>query len=463
MVESPVPRECDLLVRNGTLVTMDAERRVISDGALAVVDRTIVSVGRDTDLAEEFSPRRVIDARGAVVHPGYIDAHVHVSHATARGALSDTVGFDDGMLFYAAWWRELTPFDESASALGVATELLTNGTTCMVEAGTALDPDLVAEAATTAGIRAVVADPWLWDVPNLAGAEERRIRPSLERSLDLLGSQLHRNAADGLVRGYVALYGIGTSSDTLVEAGKDAARQAGAIFCQHQSYAPADVDRDRLRFGEDPLLHYERLGVLDEQTMFVHMNLLSDDEIEVVSKSGMGVVACLSSEMSWGTGGSLVSRHDELHHRAVPVALGCDSANSALRWDTSEQALLALLTARERRRSREALTTLDALELLTVEAARAIGLGHLIGSLEVGKRADIVVRSNDALVANPLTDVFQNLVLTQRAATVDTVLVDGEVVVEAGTPTRVSLANVIELVRESATEMMARIGLNFAA
>lgn len=462
-MERRQPRACDVLIRNATVLTMDRERRVIRDGAVAVQGREIASVGHDDELAAEFSARHVIDAKGAVVHPGYIDAHVHVSHATARGALSDTVGFNDGMLFYAAWWRELQPFDEQASALSVATELLLNGTTCMVEAGTALDPNLVADAAVKVGIRALVADPWLWDVPNLAGAEDRRIKPSLERSLELVGSQLQRNSDDGLVRGYVALYGIGTSSDTLVEAGKKAARDAGAIFCQHQSYAHADVERDRERFGVDPILHYDELGVLDEQTMFVHMNLLTEAEVDAVRQSGMSVVACVSSEMSWGTGGSLVARHDELHHRGVPVALGCDSANSALRWDTSEQALLALLTARERRKARDAMTALDALELLTVRAATAIGLGDIIGSLEHGKRADIVVRSNDELIANPVADVYQNLVLTQRSATVHTVLVDGQVVVDAGDPVRIDTSEVVELVRASASAMLERIGLDSAA
>lgn len=454
------PQSCDLMVRHGHLLTMDADRRVFPDGALAVIGRDIVAVGADDEISLDFAPDRVIDARGAAVHPGYIDGHVHVSHASARGALPDTAGFEEGMLFYGAWWRELRSSDEYASALGVATELLRNGTTCMVEAGTALDPGRVAEAVRTVGIRALVADPWLWDVPNLAGSEDRRIKASLERSLEIVGTELARNADDDLVRGYVALYGIGTSSDELVVAAKDVARANEALFSQHQSYAQPDAARDRDRFGVDPLVHYQRLGVLDDDTTFVHMNVLSDAESDAVVGSGMGVIACISSAMSWATGGSLIARHDELHKGRVPIAFGSDSANSALRWDTSEQGLLALLTARERRNSRDALTPKDILEMLTIDGASAIGLDHMIGSLEAGKRADMVIRSEDSVVANPRTDVVQNMILTQRASTVDTVLVDGRVMLQGGSPVGVDESEVAELVHTSAREMLERIGID---
>ena len=453
-------RSCDLMVRHGHVLTMGPRRDVFTDGAIAIVDGEIVAVGTDDDVSEAFTPSRVIDAKGAAVHPGYIDGHVHVSHASSRGALSDSAGFEEGMLFYGAWWRELRSSDEYASALGVATELLRSGTTCMVEAGTALEPDNVAEAIRSVGIRGLVADPWLWDVPNLAGSEDRRIKPSLKRSLDLVGTELTRNEGDDLVRGYVALYGIGTSSDELVLAAKEVARSNGALFAQHQSFTPTDAKRDRDRFGVDPLEHYQRLGVLDANTMFVHMNVLSDAEAETVVTTGMGIVACISSAMSWATGGSHIARYDQLHDRQVPIAFGSDSSNSALRWDTSEQGLLALLTARERHRSRDALSPHDVLEVLTIRAATAIGLDHMIGSLEVGKRADIVIRSEDSVLASPRTDVVQNMILTQRASTVDTVVVDGKVVLESKAPVRVDESEVAELVDTSAREMLDRIGMS---
>lgn len=457
---SEAPR-FDLLVRNATVVTMNRCRTIIDGGSVAVRGREIAAVGPDREVARLGTAEKVIDAGGAVVHPGYIDAHVHVSHANARGAFPDTVGFEEGMLLYARWWNALTSEDERASAMAVAAELVSNGTTTFVEAGTALEPAVVADAAEKVGIRALVADPWLWDVPNLAGADDRRIPPSLERSLELVGHEARtRNVRDELVRGYVALYGIGTSSDELVTAAKQAASDCGTVFCQHQSFAPTDVERDCDRFGQRPLRHYRDLGVLDGDTVFIHMNLLDDSERRDVVESGMGVVSCASSEMIWGTGGSRVSCHDHLHRSGCAIGFGSDSGNSALRWDTSEQALLALLAARERERSRDALLPEDALEMLTIEAARAFKLDDIVGSIEVGKRADFVIRDPSLLTSNPRLDLVQGLVLTQRSRGVGTVVVDGRIVLRDGRSTRVDAGEIAMAVHESAGRMMERVGLD---
>src|SRR5262249_15516734 len=148
--------------------------------------------------------------------------------------------------------------DEHTSALLACLEMARNGTTCFMEAGSALEPDTVAAAAERIGIRALVADTLLWDIASWPGATGIKRAPvDRHRVLRLLGVQLRRNQQkDCLVRGHVALYGVGTASDELTLAAKECADRNGVTLNQHQSYARSDTDFDDARFDKHPLVHY---------------------------------------------------------------------------------------------------------------------------------------------------------------------------------------------------------------
>jgi cytosine/adenosine deaminase-related metal-dependent hydrolase len=252
---------------------------------------------------------------------------------------------------------------------------------------------------------------------------------------------------------------MGTCSDELVLAAKDIADRAGVIFNQHQSFARSDAAADDARLGCHPLVHYAKIGALGPNCLFTHMNVIRDDELDAIRASGMAVTWCLTSSMSWGAGGTFHGRHDEMHRLGVNVGLGCDSGNSALRFDLTQQAVLAVLTAREKRLDRAALKPTDALEMLTISAARGIGLGSLIGSLEGGKRADLVVRSRDLPEAQPELEEVQSLVLSQASKSIDTVFVDGELVVRNGHSMRVDEGVVYARLRDSARRILGRVGV----
>jgi 5-methylthioadenosine/S-adenosylhomocysteine deaminase len=263
-----------------------------------------------------------------------------------------------------------------------------------------------------------------------------------------------------LIRGHVSVYGMGASSDELMRAAKATADAGGVTFSQHQSFARGDVAADNNRYGKPPLVHYREIGVLGPNCLFTHMNHLGDDEADAVIESSMGITWCLTSSMIWGAGGTAHGRHDELYKRGCKVALGSDSGNSALRFDLNQQAVLTVLTARDKRCDRAALGPEDALAMLTISGARAIGLAKKIGSIEVGKRADIVLRSPDTPEAQPALDEVQALVLSHGAKSVDTVLVDGRIVVRKGRHTLLDEQQVHARLRESARRMLKRIGMN---
>ncbi len=198
--------------------------------------------------------------------------------------------------------------------------------------------------------------------------------------------------------------------------------------------------------------------MVGDNCVFSHMNILRDDEVEPIVRSGVSIAWCPGASMMWGVGGTIHGRHAELYHRGVNVALGSDSSNWGVRFDIGLQGYLAVLTAREKLGSRSALVAEDALAMATINGAKAVGLADRIGSLEIGKRADIVMRANDVPEAYPLTDPVSQLVYSARSATVHTVVIDGRVVLDARQPTRIDSASVFDDVQSSVKRVFDRMG-----
>jgi 5-methylthioadenosine/S-adenosylhomocysteine deaminase len=462
-----VPRTVDLAIIDGYVVTMDEERRVFADGAVAVDGRDIVAVGPTSEVLAQVQPARTINAAGAVVHPGFVECHTHVTYHLARGAFGDTISYAElGPTTELAFVNAIDEEGEYASTLLACMEMIGNGTTCFIEAGTAYSPDAVAEAAEEIGMRGLVADPFLWDAEETPGGYNAyrldRAPASTDRALRLLGSELRRNRDPHvLVGGHVAIAGMGTATDELERAAKAAADAAGTVLNQHQSYYHVDTETDDKRHGRHAILHLEEIGVMGDNCLFAHMNVIRDDEVEPIVRSGLSIAWCPAGSMLWGVGGTIHGRHAELYNRGVNIALGSDSANWSNRFDLGLQAYLGVLAAREKSRSRTVLTAEDALAMLTINGARAVGLQDRIGSLAPGKRADLVIRANDVPEAFPLTDPISQLVYSAGGKSVHTVLIDGRVVLEARRPTRVDPTTVFASVQSSVKRIFGRMGFEF--
>jgi cytosine/adenosine deaminase-related metal-dependent hydrolase len=438
---------------------MDAERRVYPQGAVAITGREIAAVGPEREVLPRFHAEQTIDARGAVVHPGFVEAHVHVTQHVFRFAFTGALTWADLGAFFTDFHRLVEDEEEHASSMLACLEMARNGTTCFLEGcGSVLEPDAAAAAAAAVGIRASLADPFVWDVapPNPAAAD--RIPLDRSRALAVLGTQLKRNAdPSALVQGHVAVVGHGTVSDELELAAKACADENGVILNQHQSYMEADTGIDDHRHGRHPLVHYSEIGLLDSNCTFAHMNVIRDDEVSPVVKSGMSVVWCPTASMIYGVGGTVHGRHFELFERGVNVALGSDAPNWAGSIDVGEQAFFAMLTAREQTGRGDALEAEDVLLMATINGARALGWADRIGSLEPGKLADLVIRRDDLPEAQPGLDPIRAIAYSGRAKSVDTVIVDGRVIVANGHSTRVDEQAVYEQARVAARELLKRM------
>jgi len=227
---------------------------------------------------------------------------------------------------------------------------------------------------------------------------------------------------------------------------------------QHQSYGRQDATQDAERFGKPAMVQFGEMGILDERTTFAHMNVLNDAEVGAMRGTGMSVVWCPLASMMYGVGATSTGRHFELTRAGCNVALGSDSPNYTGRFDTGAQAFAAVLASREQALCADALRAEDALVMATLNGARAVGMDHEIGSLEVGKRADFVIRSSDILESVPRTNRIQNLIYSSRSKGIDTVVVNGTVIVDRGQSTQVDPETVMREAQESSVNVLRRMG-----
>jgi cytosine/adenosine deaminase-related metal-dependent hydrolase len=271
---------------------------------------------------------------------------------------------------------------------------------------------------------------------------------------------LRRNRdRDALVQGCVVVFGLGSATDELALAAKRVADEHGVVYTQHQSFAPADADADRQRFGRRALLHLREIGLLSRNCTFSHMNDLENDEVEAVVASGMSVAWCPSAAMTIATGATIHGSHLEMLRRGVNMSLGSDGPNSSCRYDIGLQGLLTVVSAREKKKFRAAMSLEDVLEMATINAARAIGAEDVLGSLEIGKHADLVVRTTDLPEAQPGVDPLQHMIYSCGSRSVSKVFVAGQLVWRTGQPVKIEASEVFRLGREAAARMWKKLAL----
>lgn len=450
------PQACDLLIRNAHVLTMDKKRTIVPVGAIAVTGRDIVAVGRDSDLAKRFRPHRVIDAGSAPVHPGYTDLHYHATvHIISKLIADAPAGSRDAGPWVAQRYERFHNVaddeDDYAAALLCGLEMVLNGFTAVMDPGTAFVPDILAEAMTAVGMRATVSDPYLMDFKGPQLSNIKRTPVSKKRAFGQLGKQLWRNRdPNALVRGHVAIYGMGSQTVELTEAAKELADKNKCPFTMHQSMCLDDAEFDERRFGKSAFPFWEERGVLGPNCVFVHMNVLRDDDIRPIVKSGMTTVWVPGNSLFYGTRSEVPNRIPEIYRKGGNVAFGIDVCKT---WTFGHNTLLAYYIGRE---EGHYLSAGDLLEMQTIRGARAMGLEKQIGSLEAGKRADIVIRTNSAPQLHPIFEIEKRVALQSLTGSVDTVIVDGRMVVRHGRHTMLDEAVVYDRAKRSAANLLRK-------
>ena len=420
--------EAGVLVRGGDVVTMDAARTVVRDGAVLVQGTAITAVGSFDDLQHEHPQALIIGNAEAVVTPGYINAHQHVTgDRLVHSCIPDAIDSQEAIFGWAVPVHGAhTGDDDELSAMLACIEAVTNGITCTVEAGTVAHPHRVAAGIRRVGMRATIGQ-WGWDVdgvPFAAPAGE-----VLARQAQLL----EELPTGDLVEAWVTLVGHDLMSDELVVGASELARERKTGLTFHLSPHSGDPASYLARTGYRPFVHLDRLGVLGPHVLVAHGVHLDDDELDVVVRTDTAIASCPWAYLRLAQGFTTAGRHGELLARGARLALGCDSENAGDAVDILRAAALFVGLARDRASDPFSFTAHDGLALATIGGAAAIGKQHLIGSLEVGKQADIVVHDTTGPQWLPRSpDVVLQLIWASDGRSVSDVVIAGKPVVRNG-------------------------------
>jgi 5-methylthioadenosine/S-adenosylhomocysteine deaminase len=435
-----------VVIEHAAVLTCDREQRYFADGRIVISGGRIVSVEDARQIPADApgaweSGREdaveVVDARGHIAVPGLINAHTHLWLSLLRGSA------DDLSLF--PWLRALASrtgaLSEAqirhATYLGVL-EALKSGTTCVCEC-CRYTPDLAAEVAAELGCRIVVGGmppselfgtPIPHDYPLLVA----RTRQTAER---------HRRGSRLAALWLGAHSAYNCDPDFLLEA-KRQADSMGCDFYLHLAECADEVDYIRERYGRTPVQHVADLGVLDGRTVAIHCVWLSEEDIRLFRQTGARMVHCPVSNAKLGSGVAPICKY---RRAGIPVGLGTDSMVSNNTQSMFQEMRFAVLLQRAWHQDAAALTAAEALRMATIDAARVLGLERDIGSIERGKRADIVlVRSGHP---SPLTAdlALSEVVYTVQRDQIEAVYVEGERVVDRGRLTRVDEAALLATIR----------------
>ncbi len=425
----------DVLVTGGTVVTMDAERRVIENGAVAIRGERIVAVGPAAELEKSYRARRRIRANGRLILPGLINTHTHAAMSLYRGVADDRT-LEDWLKNY------IFPLEAKHSTadfvywgtLLAAVEMLRGGTTTFVDMY--YHEDEVARAAEKAGIRAVAGETVL-DFPT---PDSKTPADGLRYAEEFI----RRWQGHALVTPAIAPHSAYTCSAETLKASAELARRTGAPLLIHLAESQGEMEDVRRKHGQRPVAYLAGLGVFDVPTLGAHCIFVGPADRKTLGEKGVGCAHNPTSNMKMASG---VSPVPELRAAGVAVGLGTDGpAGSNNDFNLWEEMDLAAKLAKVTSDDPTVLNAAEALALATIEGARAVRLEKEIGSLEAGKRADLILVRRDAPHAVPFYDVYSQVVYSLKASDVETTVVNGRVVFERG---RVTTLNEREVFRQA--------------
>ena len=442
-----------ILVEHAIVVTMDAARRIFLDGSVLVDGERIVQVGRAADVRPPAPVTRVINGRGRLVLPGFVDTHVHLSEHLSRGLMPDDVPVDRYVPdWYVPLYATITPEEEAAAAQLACLEMLRTGTTTFCEAGTLFDLPAVAQAVDAIGLRAILGR-WTWDLARgpgrLAQSTKETLRLTEEALLDV------KQCATARVSAWPLLIGFGTCSEALIRGAHALAERHGTGWGMMQFAShPLRKTADTL-----PLRALDDWGVLGPSTKLAHMVHVDEDDIALLAQRDVKISHCPSAALKHVKGLFAHGRFAEMLEAGVTVSLGGDSANGSNHFDMLRLMYLAALVPKDAHLDPAVMPPEQVLEMATLHGARALGLGDEIGSLEPGKRADLILFDLDQPEWRPLLDPVNTLVYSASGASVQTVMVDGRLVLHDRRVTMVDELEVLTRVERLARPYHARAGL----
>jgi 5-methylthioadenosine/S-adenosylhomocysteine deaminase len=441
----------DLLVENCILVTMDARRRILRNGAVAIEDGFIVDIGESDSLRRKHPADEVIDAKNMAVIPGLINTHVHLYQNLLKGLGDDNALVDwcDATLFPLCRVMHRNSLAHNFDigyygALMAILEMMKSGTTCFVGMD-GLNP-MICKAMEETGIRGFhsleLADRWIPEDLAVPAEDEMKLARGIIKEW--------HGAHDGRIKCMVGPSAPFCCTKELLVSAKDLASENGLWLNTHLSETQYEVDFIRKETGKRPPAFLNDLGLLGPKLLAVHCVWVDRGEIRMLKENEVKVSHNPESNMKLGSGVAPVT---EMLKQGLTVAVATDGCGSNDNLDMFEAMRTAALLHKLSALEPKVISAQEVLEMSTIEAARAVGEESNLGSVEVGKRADLVLVNMNKPHLQPMHDVVRTLVYCANGADVDTVIVDGKKTYDKGRITTVDEGSIIrravEVTREA--------------
>ena len=438
-------REVSLIVANGTIVTMDGNRRVIAAGSIAIDGTEIIAVDTSDAVRRQFRSANTIDASGQIVLPGLINTHTHAPMVLYRGLADDLALMD---------W--LTKYIFPAEAKTVSPEMVRAGTRLaaleMIQSGTTTYADMyyfeeeIARETKAAGLRAVLGQT----VIQFPVADAKTPADALRRAEAFITAY----RGDALITPAVAPHAMYTLDGPTLTAARDLARRHGVPTLIHLAETQDEAKTSQDRFQESPIAYLDRLGFLGPSVLAAHVVWASPPDIELLRARGVGIAHNPESNMKLASG---VAPVPGFLAAGMPIGLGTDGAASNNDLDMFEAMRLASLLHKVHSGDPRVVSAEQALEMATIGGARALGMESAIGSLEPSKRADLIVVSMSSARQTPMYDPISHLVYASRGDDVKTSIVNGQVLMRDRRMTTLNEEAILAEARQWAERVRAAV------
>jgi 5-methylthioadenosine/S-adenosylhomocysteine deaminase len=406
----------DLIIKGANIVTMDATRRVIEDGGIAIKNGAIVEVANTPDIERKYSAREVINASGKVVIPGLINGHTHVPMTLFRG-IADDLDLQEWLtkyIFPAEAKNVTEDFVRVGTRLGLA-EMIRGGTTTYCDMY--YFEDAIADETFKAGMRGVLGET----VIDFPVADNK----TYEQGLAYADRFVQKWRGNLLIVPAIAPHAPYTVSEEHLKAARALSDRTGAPIVTHIEETKREVDDSIKAKGASPIDYLNRIGFLNDRVIAAHVVWPTEEELGLLKKLGVGIVHNPQSNMKLASG---VAPVPEMLKMNLPVGLGTDGAASNNDLNVWEEMDTAAKLHKLISRDPKVVSAEEAFEMATIRGARALHLEKEIGSIEKGKRADLVIVDLDALNQTPYYNIYSDLVYATKSDDVRTVIIEGRVV-----------------------------------
>jgi 5-methylthioadenosine/S-adenosylhomocysteine deaminase len=439
------PRTVSLVITNGIVVTEDAGHRVIQRGAVAIDGRDIVAVGTSDAVAAQYRGRDTIDASGSVVMPGLINTHTHAPMVLFRG-LADDLALMDWLQKYIfpAEARLVSPEFVRAGTNLAALEMIESGTTTFVDMY--YFEEEIARATKQAGLRGILGET----IIQFPVADAKTPADALARTEAFAKAF----AGDDLITPAVAPHAMYTNDTATLKACRALADRLHIPVVTHLAETSDEVKTSEEKYHATPTAYLDSIGFFGPRTIVAHAVHVTPADIEILAKRGVGVAHNPESNMKLASGAAPVVA---MRKAGIHVGVGTDGAASNNDLDMFEAMRQASFLAKLTTGDPRAIPARTAIEMATIEGARAIGMEREIGSLEPGKRADVIVVSMTSARQTPMYDPESHLVYVTRGDDVTTTIVNGRILMRDRKVLSLDAAQVLAEARAYAEKVRAAV------